>query len=232
MENTIFSGGQDVSAAYDYRVYDKVWQRVSPGVDPYAGDPYAGDAGTESAPVAPAPGPSGGAVPSGMDIQPAQPAPAQEGGEGDLPGAERNPCCMGTEAQGSLAVLEGFIEEELAGCRCCLSLSKRVSNQNAARLLRRIVGEKQAAARELCAARFLITGQQYAPAITVEHRRWENLAQALRSCYHQEACGGFNYQRAADEAVDHCLQKLFTRLGERASRRAGEVMELLGCLLC
>ena len=101
-----------------------------------------------------------------------------------------------------------------------------------ARLLRRIAGEKQAAARELCAARFLITGQQYAPAITVEHRRWENLAQALRSCYHQEACGGFNYQRAADEAVDPCLQKLFTRLGERASRRAGEVMELLGCLLC
>ena len=100
------------------------------------------------------------------------------------------------------------------------------------RLLRRIAGEKQAAARELCAARFLITGQQYAPAITVEHRRWENLAQALRSCYHQEACGGFNYQRAADEAVDPCLQKLFTRLGERASRRAGEVMELLGCLLC
>ena len=78
----------------------------------------------------------------------------------------RRHAVAGTEAQGSLAVLEGFIEEELAGCRCCLSLSKRVSNQSAARLLRRIAGEKQAAARELCAARFLITGQQYAPAIT------------------------------------------------------------------
>lgn len=225
MENTISGGGQGVSAAYDYRVYDQVWQRVSPGVDPYAGDSLGENA------AAPAPV-SAESAPAVAGVQPAQPAPAQEGGEGDLPGAERNPCCMGTEAQGSLAVLEGFIEEELAGCRCCLSLSKRVSNQSAARLLRRIAGEKQAAARELCAARFLITGQQYDPAITVEHRRWENLAQALRSCYHQEACGGFNYQRAAEEAVDPCLQKLFTRLGERAYRRAGEVMDLLGCLLC
>ena len=28
MENTISGGGQGVSAAYDYRVYDQVWQRV------------------------------------------------------------------------------------------------------------------------------------------------------------------------------------------------------------
>lgn len=220
MENTI--GGQGVSAAYDYRIYDKVWQRVSPGVDPYAGDLYAGN--PESTPPVPA------AEAAPADIRPAQPVPAQE--EGNLPGAERNPCCMGTEASDSLAVLEGFIEEELAGCRCCLSLSRRVSHQGAARLLRCVAGEKQAAARELCAARFLITGQQYEPAITVEHRRWENLAQALRSCYHQEACGGFNYQRAADEAADPCLEKLFTRLGEQAYRRAGKVMDLLGCLLC
>ena len=27
MENTIFNGGQEMSAAYDYRVYDRVWQR-------------------------------------------------------------------------------------------------------------------------------------------------------------------------------------------------------------
>ena len=39
MENTIFDGGQEMSAAYDYRVYDRVWQRVSPGVDPYAEQP-------------------------------------------------------------------------------------------------------------------------------------------------------------------------------------------------
>ena len=33
MENNM-SGGQAPSPAYDYRLYDQVWQRVSPGIDP------------------------------------------------------------------------------------------------------------------------------------------------------------------------------------------------------
>ena len=35
MENTMY-GGQSPSPAYDFRVYDQVWQRVTPGVDPFA----------------------------------------------------------------------------------------------------------------------------------------------------------------------------------------------------
>ena len=38
MENTVF-GGQAQSPAYDFRVYDQVWHRVSPGTDPFAEDP-------------------------------------------------------------------------------------------------------------------------------------------------------------------------------------------------
>lgn len=230
MENNLFRGGPDVSAAYDYRVYDRVWQRVTPGVDPYEGAPAnSPDAPQMSAPAAPAqdaPAPAAPAVPAAPQ---AEVSPAQEGA---LPGAEQNPCCMGTAAQESLVVLEGFIEEELAGCHCCQSLSGKVRAANAARLLRRIAAEKRQDARDLCAAYFLITGRQYTPAITIEHRCWENQAQALRSCYHQEACNGFNYQRAADGTTDFCLQKLLTRLGERAYRRAEEVQALLGCLLC
>jgi len=228
MENTIYSGGPDVSAAYDYRAYDQVWHRVSPGVDPYAADSASAVATPESAaqeasaPIAAAPA---------VSARQAEVPPAQEG-VGSLPGAEQNPCCMGTVAQESLAVLEGFIEEELAGRRCCLSLACKVCSQSAARLLRRIAAEKQCAARSLCAARFLITGDQYTPAITVEHRCWENLALALRSCYHQEACGGFNYQRAADGTTDPCLQKLFTRLSQEAYCRAEAVMSLLGTMVC
>ena len=66
----------------------------------------------------------------------------------------------------------------------------------------------------------------------MEHLHWEDLSQALRSCYHQEACNGFNYQRAADETVDVCLQKLFGRLAEQSYRRGEEIMSLLGCLIC
>ncbi len=213
MENTITGGSQNLSAAYDYRVYDRVWQRVSPELNPYPDSPGA---------EAPAPVPV-----------PAVPAPAQEGGgEATLPGAERNPCCMGTEAQESLEVLEGFLEEELAEARCCRAMACRFRNQGAVRLLRRLAAEKAAAARELASAYYLTTGSCYAPAITVEHMQWAGLAEALRSCYHQEACNGLNYQRAADETLDPCLQKLFRRLGEQSYRRAEEIMALLGKLLC
>ena len=149
-----------------------------------------------------------------------------------LPGAAPNPCCMGTNAQESAEVLEGFIQEELAGCRCCQSLSCNVRNQAAAQLFRRIAREKHAAAREMCGAYYLITGSRYLPAITVEHRQWSSLADALRSCYHEEACGGLNYERAADETTDQCLTKLFNRLSEQAYARAEDVMTLLGQIVC
>lgn len=227
MENTIFSGQQAPSAAYDFRVYDQVWQRVTPGVDPYACDDGAMPQHTsqESAPSAP-PVP---APPAQAAAAPVQPAPQQED---SLPGADPNPCCMGTDAQDSLTVMEGFIQEELADSRCCQSLSNRVRNQGAAQLMRRIACEKQAAAREMCGAYYLITGKRYAPAITVERMCWNSLAEALRSCYHQEACNGFNYARAADETMDPCLTKLFNRLSQQAYQSAEDVMTLLGRIIC
>ena len=198
METTPFCGGQDRSPAYDYRVYDRVWQRVAPGMDPFSRDPGAGMEAPETAPV-PVP-------------QTAAPVPVQEGGGGKLPGAEPDPCCMGTEARESLEVLESFLQEELAESRCCQALACRAGNREAARLLRQAAMEKRAAARErLC---------------------WEDLPKALRACYHQEACNGYNYQRASEEALDICLQKLFARLSEQSYRRAEALMALLGRIVC
>lgn len=230
MENTM-TGGRTPSPAYDFRVYDRVWQRVSPGADPFAADPdAAGMTDTaQDAPAAEAP-----AIPAPAQAAPAAvPVPAQEnGGTATLPGADPNPCCMGTEARESLEVLEGFMQEEQAESRCCQALSCRVRNQQAAQLLRRAAQEKRAAARELCAAYFLITGERYHPAVTLEQICWDSLPQALRAFYHQEACNGFNYQRAADEAVDICLQKLLARLSQQAYRRADEMLALLGRMVC
>ena len=221
MENTMNGGSPEMPTAYDYRRYDRVWQRVSPDLDPYP-EVRAAGAGMDAAPAA--------------DLA-VSPAPAMEGGGDDdgettLPGAERNPCCMGTEAQESLGVLEGFIEEELAERRCCLALACRFRNQSAARLLRRMAAEKQSAAQELSTAYYLITGSCYTPAVPVGHMQWAGLAEALRYCYHQEACNGFNYQRAADETVDPCLQKLLARLAEQSYCRAEAVMALLGRMIC
>lgn len=225
MENTIFEGGQETSAAYDYRLYDRVWQRVSPGVDPYAENPAGDDAAAGSSPAQPP------AVPA-APVPAVQETGVSAGGEAGLPGAERNPCCMGTNAQDSLAVVEGFLEEELAGRRHCMALACCLRNQSAVRLLRRAAAEKQAAVRDLCAAYYLITGNRYASAVAAEHLQFDSPMEALRACYHQEACNGFNYQRAADETMDPCLQKLFTRLGDQSYRRSEEIMALLGRILC
>ena len=68
--------------------------------------------------------------------------------------------------------------------------------------------------------------------MAVDHKHWESLAEALRSCYHQEACNGLNFARAADETTDLCLTKLFNQLSQQAYQRAEDVMSLLGRLIC
>ena len=100
------------------------------------------------------------------------------------------------------------------------------------RLLRRIAAEKLAAAQELCAAYYLTTGNRYRSAVAVEHMQFGSLAEAMRSLYHQEACSGLNYQRAADETMDPCLQRLFTQLGKQSYQHADDIMVLLGKLVC
>ncbi len=144
MEN-MMTGGQAPSPAYDFRVYDQVWQRVAPGTDPFSPDPAA--AGMAAVPQAVRPIPP---------VNPAPPVPApvprqEGGGEGNLPGAEANPCCMGTEARESLEVLEGFLQEELAESRCCQALACRVRNRQAAQLLcrRGEAGRRPGAVRRL-----------------------------------------------------------------------------------
>ena len=237
MENPIVGQCPEGTAAYDYRMYDRIWQRVSPDLDPYP-DVRAASTQSPAAPppasAAPAPKLETPAVPVAVEPPAAPPAPDSAGiaAESQLPGAEMNPCCMGTQARESLQVLEGFIEEELAGRRCCLSLCRRVHNAHIVRLLRRIANDKQCAARDMCTAYYLITGQCYTPAISVEQMQWDSLAAALRSCYHQEACHGFNYARAADGTADLCLQKLFTKLSQQAYKRADEVRCALGQVLC
>lgn len=186
---------------YDYRMYDRIWQRVSPDLTPYPELRGSGDL----------------------------PSLAVE--EGDLPGADRDPCCMGTAARESQQVLVGFLEEELAQRCCYLALARRLSHPAAAQLLRRMAAEKAAAAGRLKSALYLITGQCHAPDITVDARQWSCVAQLLRGVYHQEACLGLNYARAGEETTDLCLGRLLGQLSREAYCRAEAVMELLGRVL-
>ena len=186
-------------AVYDFRQHDQLWRRVNPGLEPY--------------PAAPA-------------------AFAQQSGgltaaqESQLPGAEPNPCCMGTEAAELLAVLEGYIEEELEDRRRYLALSRQAPAW-ARQTLRDIAEEEGGHARRLLAARYLSTGQCYRPNVVRGQLDLGDWCEALRQCYHEKACGGLNYARTADGTADICLAKLMNELSADEYRHAEQVMGLL-----
>ena len=195
---------------YDYRQYDRVWQRVAPTLEPYPGVSQAAPA-AEAPPTAPAPTPP--------ESQPSPP-------ESQLPGAQPNPCCMGSAAQEMLEVLTGFIEESLADRQYFLTIARQ-GPAWARQRLRDIAEDEAAHARRLLAAHYLITGQCYRPAVRNGPVCVGQWCAALRERYHMEACSGFNYARAADGTTDHCLSR---RLNERSAdddRHADTIARLL-----
>ena len=78
---------------YDYRMYDNVWKRVSPESDPF-GDISA--AQTEEHCPDRITSPTNALAPSSPDtaVSPRR--------EDSLPGAELDPCCMGSDATESI----------------------------------------------------------------------------------------------------------------------------------
>lgn len=191
----------------DYRAYDKIWQRVSPELDPYPEVRLAG----ESAETAETESPAG------------------DSGLLQLPGAEADPCCMGTEARNSLDVIRGFIDGEAADRQFYLRFARCVRREQAACVLRRLAQEEGGHLRRLQAVYYLITGECYRPAALQETPAIRGYCATLRRAYHEEACGGFNYLRAADAVADDCLQGIFRELGEDEMRHARALVQLLSC---
>ena len=178
---------QVLPEVYDFRQHDRLWRRVQPGLEPY---PEADTSGGNQAQTSDA----------GMTL-------AQES---RLPGAEQNPCCMGTEAAELLTVLEGYIADELAERRLYLALAQ--GNH----------------ARQLMTARYLITGQCRQPeALPLELVSAGDWCALLRQRYHSEVCGGMNYARTADSTPDHCLAELLNGLSAAEYRHAERIRGLL-----
>jgi len=86
------------NAAYDYRTCERVWHRVDPTLTPY---PEARAA-------------------MAVDTADDGLTAAERQAELSLPGAQADPCCMGSVAMESLEVLQGFLREELADRRTYL----------------------------------------------------------------------------------------------------------------
>lgn len=204
MENEL-SAAQN--AAYDYRRCARVWQRVDPTLDPYP------DVRAAAAMAADTPG-------DGLSA-------AERNAELTLPGAQADPCCMGTAALESLEVLQGFIREELADRRTYLFLARRAPTAEARQVFRTIASDEGRHARRLLAAVYLITGERYCPAICYPPLRCDGYCAALRERYHEEVCGGFNYRRASQETLDPCLQQLLLAFSQDEYRHANAMLCLL-----
>ena len=204
MENEL-SAAQN--AAYDYRRCARVWQRVDPTLDPYP------DVRAAATMAADTPG-------DGLSA-------AERNAELTLPGAQADPCCMGTAALESLEVLQGFIREELADRRTYLFLARRAPTAEARQVFRAIASDEGRHARRLLAAVYLITGERYCPAICYPPLRCDGYCAALRERYHEEVCGGFNYRRASQETLDPCLQQLLLAFSQDEYRHANAMLCLL-----
>ena len=204
MENEL-SAAQN--AAYDYRSCARVWQRVDPTLAPYP------DVRAAAAMAADTPG-------DGLNA-------AERNAELTLPGAQADPCCMGTAALESLEVLQGFIREELADRRTYLFLARRAPTAEARQMFRAIASDEGRHARRLLAAVYLITGERYCPAICYPPLRCDGYCAALRERYHEEVCGGFNYRRASQETLDPCLQQLLLAFSQDEYHHANAMLCLL-----
>ena len=204
MENEL-SAAQN--AAYDYRRCARVWQRVDPTLDPYP------DVRAAAAMAADTSG-------DGLSA-------AERNAELSLPGAQADPCCMGTAALESLEVLQGFIREELADRRTYLFLARRAPTAEARQVFRAIASDEGRHARRLLAAVYLITGERYCPAICYPPLRCDGYCAALRERYHEEVCGGYNYRRASQETLDPCLQQLLLAFSQDEYRHANAMLCLL-----
>lgn len=207
---------------YDYRRYDRIWQRVAPALEPYP----AAQSASAPARISAAPQTSEAAQATAADLAPANLTPAQVRQESQLPGAEMNPCCMGSAAQEMLEVLTGYIEEELCDRRYYLALA-RTAPAWARQNLRSIAEDEGGHAKRLMAVYYLITGQCYRPDLSCGHVPLERWCPALRMRYHAEACGGFNYARSADETTDVCLRRIFEELSADEYRHADMLAAML-----
>jgi len=211
MEQTLHS-----PEVYDFRQYDRIWQRVAPTLEPYP------TAAPSSGAAVPAMSTTSAAPPSSASDAPA----IQSRQESQLPGAVQNPCCMGSAAAEMLEVLTGFIEEELSDRRYLLALSRQAPSW-ARQRLRDIAADEGGHARRLMAVYYLITGECYRPSISCNSIRIGQWCPALRARYHEEACGGFNYARAAEGTTDPCLRSLLDELSADEYRHAEAMLVML-----
>ena len=112
MQHTDYTPRQDMGAVCDYDMYDRIWQRVSPELNPYPD--VRGESSEVTLPETEIQFPS----PPAEEIMP----PVQEE---MMPETAKQPGCIGTSTSGAQQSLKGFMVEELAESPCCAAINRQ-----------------------------------------------------------------------------------------------------------
>lgn len=174
----------------DYRRYDRIWKRVSPGLDPYP------------------------------EVRGAQPELTMEPQLPVAPGANGESCCLGGNDVNGLEMLRGFLRGELADAQTYRYLAAIAPSQEGKRVMRRLAADETGHARTLQSVIFLITGGTYQVSVVLPPQPRLPWRDRLRERWHEEACGGTNYARAAEETDDVCLRRILEGLSADEYRHA------------
>ena len=189
---------EPIGGAEDYARYDRIWQRVAPEMTPYPAVRKTAVAKTE-----------------GDDAMTA------------LPGAEGDPCCMGSEAREMTAVIAGFAGEEAGDGAAYQQIARFAPNRVASSALRELARGAEHRSRELRATYYLITGENSpgsTAAVVLPRLPYREL---LRNAYHAAACNALNYARAEESTPDICLQRLLRRFSQENYAASDRVLQLL-----
>lgn len=213
----------------EYRSYDRVWQRVSPELNPY---PEVRGARPETdKPRGPRPEPDG---PRGPRPEPGErplpdhqrpagpPLPAPPGGA---------PGCLLPVSERELDVLRAAIGQELEDAQIYRYLSRQAGAQNARQTLRSLAEEEAGYARSLRAMLFLLTGETLHINVPLPPQSRLPWRDRLRELCRKEMTDGTQYAQMARETRNACLRKLYRQLSRGEFNHADRLRNLLEQML-
>ena len=144
-----------------------------------------------------------------------------------LPGAQADPCCMGTDAVLTVEVLQGFLREELGDAQVYAYLASCLPREMS-RTLRAMSEDEKRHARDLAAADLLITGKPYCPRVCVEQPDTCDICALLRLLLSRRGLRRLQLCPCRRRDAQLCLGKLFTAMSADEYRHADMLMNLLG----
>lgn len=182
----------------EYRSYDRVWQRVSPQLNPY--------------PELRGPRP----LPDERPLPERRPAC----GPGE-------PCCMGPVSETELDALRAAVGEELEDAQVYRYLSRQAPAPAARHALRAMAEEEAGHARSLRAMLFLLSGETLHMNVPLPPQNRLPWRDRLRELCRRELDSGTQYLQLSRQTRDTCLRRLYRRMSRDEFNHADRLRGLL-----